>query len=94
MRPGAKLVIWEHNPFNPLTRLLVKLCPFDEDASLLPLSMVKRLFGINSYRYVHHEYVNIFPPKLQQLNLVKATEKKLFKVPIGAQYWVMFANDE
>ena len=24
MKPGARLVIWEHNPFNPFTRVLVK----------------------------------------------------------------------
>jgi SAM-dependent methyltransferase len=94
MKPGAKFVIWEHNPFNPLTRLLVKLCPFDEDARLLSLNMTKRLFGANSYRYIRHEYVNIFPPKLQQLALIKAAEKMLRKAPIGAQYWVMFANDD
>lgn len=94
MKPKAKLVIWEHNPFNPFTRIIVRLCPFDEDAKLLSLNMAKRLFGKNSYHYVQHEYVNVFPPKLQQINMVKAIEKKLIKVPIGAQYWVMFANDE
>src|SRR5438128_391512 len=33
---GGKLVIFEHNPINPLTRWVVSQCPFDEDAILLP----------------------------------------------------------
>jgi hypothetical protein len=94
MKPKTKLVIWEHNPFNLFTRIIVTLCPFDEDAKLLSLNMAKKLFGRNSYHYVQHEYVNVFPPKLQQVHLLNAIEKKLIKVPIGAQYWVMFENDE
>jgi 2-polyprenyl-3-methyl-5-hydroxy-6-metoxy-1,4-benzoquinol methylase len=31
----GKLVVFEHNPINPLTRWAVSQCPFDEDALLL-----------------------------------------------------------
>ena len=94
MKPSSKLVIWEHNPFNPFTRMLVKMCPFDGDARLLTLNTTKTLFGKNSFRYREHAYVNVFPPQWLRLDAVSAIEVKLSRLPIGAQYWVMFESDE
>lgn len=94
MKPIAQLVIWEHNPFNPLTRMLVKICPFDKDARLLKLSATKTLFETHSCRHVRHAYVNVVPPRWQKLKLLSALERKLTSYPIGAQYWVMFENHE
>ena len=94
MKPLSRLVIWEHNPFNPATRLLVKMCPFDGDARLLTLNTTKTLFGKNSFRYRRHAYVNLFPPRWLRLDAVSAIEVKLSKLPIGAQYWAMFERDE
>lgn len=90
MKPGARVVLWEHNPYNPLTRVLVKLCPFDEHASLLPLGMVIRLFSEHSYLCSAHEYVNIFPPRWHRFKSVSFIEGKLRGLPVGTQYWVMF----
>ncbi|MBI5578855.1 MAG: class I SAM-dependent methyltransferase [Deltaproteobacteria bacterium] len=94
MKPSSRLIIWEHNPFNPFTRMLVKMCPFDADARLLTLNATKTLFEKNSFRCREHAYVNIFPPRWLRLNAVSATEVRLSRLPIGAQYWVMFENDE
>lgn len=94
MKPASRLVIWEHNPFNPMTRLLVKMCPFDGDARLLTLNTTKTLFGKNSFRCHEHAYVNVFPPRWLRLDAVSAIEAKLSRLPIGAQYWVMFESDE
>jgi SAM-dependent methyltransferase len=94
MKPSSRLVIWEHNPFNPITRMLVKMCPFDDDARLLTLNATKNLFGKNAFRCLEHAYVNVFPPRWLRLNAAAATEVKLSGLPIGAQYWVMFERDE
>ena len=94
MKPASRLVIWEHNPFNPFTRLLIKLCPFDEDARLLTMKMTQTLFETNSYRGLQHEYVNVFPPKWTRWEVLGAIEQKLAHLPIGAQYWVMFERRE
>jgi SAM-dependent methyltransferase len=93
MGPASKLVIWEHNPLNPFTRLLVKMCPFDGDARLLTMRTTKTLFGENSFRCLEHGYVNVFPPRWLQLNAISAIEFKLSRLPIGAQYWVKFKSD-
>ena len=94
MKPASRLVIWEHNPFNPFTRLLIKLCPFDEDARLLTLKMTRTLFETNSFLGLQHEYVNVFPPQWTRCEVLGALEQKLVHLPIGAQYWVMFERRE
>jgi SAM-dependent methyltransferase len=94
MKAKARLAIWEHNPFNPITRLLVSICPFDKGARLLTFGMTKTLFEAHSYRHVQHAYVNLFPPRWQQIKLFSTIEKKLSRFPVGAQYWVMFESDE
>ncbi|HEX5680524.1 MAG TPA: class I SAM-dependent methyltransferase [Desulfobacterales bacterium] len=94
MNPSSRLVIWEHNPFNPITRLLVNACPFDDDARLLTLNTTKTLFGKSLFRYREHAYVNLFPPRWLRFDAVSAIEVKLSRLPIGAQYWVMFESDE
>src|SRR5688572_1460466 len=43
LRPGGRLYIFEHNPFNPVTRRVVNNCPFDEDAILLSSGLTRRL---------------------------------------------------
>jgi len=94
MKPASKLVIWEHNPFNPVTRLLVKMCPFDGDARLLTLNSTKALFGQNAFRFVQRAYVNLFPPGWLRLEGLSAIEKRLQGVPVGAQYWAMFERHD
>lgn len=87
--PGARLVIWEHNPFNPFARLIVRICPFDREARLVTLPAARRLFG-RRFRYRRHAYVNLFPPGLQRVAPLRRVEERLARVPVGAQYWVMF----
>jgi SAM-dependent methyltransferase len=94
MKPGSKLVIWEHNPLNPFTRLIVKACPFDKDARLLNCNAAKALFEAHSFRHVRHAYVNVFPPRWLQFKPLSVIENKLMSRPVGAQYWVMFEKHE
>src|SRR5438132_2233478 len=35
-RPGGLVVVFEHNPWNPLTRKVVRGCEFDQGVELLP----------------------------------------------------------
>lgn len=93
MKPASRLVIWEHNPFNPAARVLVKMCPFDEDARLLTLNTTQTLFRNNAFRTIQHAYVNLFPPRWLRCEVWAAIEKKLHGLPVGAQYWAMFERD-
>jgi len=90
MKSGSKLVIWEHNPLNPFTRLLVKTCPFDKDARLLTADATRNLFLKNSFRFLESAYINLLPPQWVKNDRLAAIEKKILSFPIGTQYWMMF----
>lgn len=94
MKFASRLVIWEHNPFNPVTRLLVRMCPFDGDARLLTLNRTNALFRKNAFRPIQHAYVNIFPPRWLRFNVWARIEEKLLGFPVGAQYWAMLERHE
>ena len=94
MKPGSRLVIWEHNPFNPVTRLLVRMCPFDGDARLLTLNATRTLLRRNGFRPLQHAYVNLFPPRWLRFAAWAAVENKLGGLPLGAQYWAMFERHD
>lgn len=94
MKPGARIVIWEHNPFNPFTRLLVRMCPFDDDAHLLTLATIQTVFRQKGFRALTHAYVNLFPPRWLRFAALAAFEQRLGDFPVGAQYWAMFERHE
>jgi SAM-dependent methyltransferase len=86
LKPAASLVIFEHNPFNPLTVRVVTECPFDDNAVLIPApSLRERIkaggFGAASIRY------RVFFPRF--LRLLRPLEQGLAWLPFGAQYFVV-----
>ena len=83
--PGGIVVIVEHNPFNPLTRLVVNRCPFDDDAILLPANKSRRLL-LNAGLYPIEQKYFMFLPFRH--TIVRAIEKSLVWLPLGAQYYV------
>jgi len=85
LAPGGKLVIFEHNPMNPLTRWAVSQCPFDGDAILLPSSESRGFFG-GRMRLMWLDYIVFFPRWLRWLRRI---EPALHWCPLGAQYTVV-----
>jgi 2-polyprenyl-3-methyl-5-hydroxy-6-metoxy-1,4-benzoquinol methylase len=79
---GGRLVIFEHNPINPLTRWAVSECPFDGDAVLLRASEAQRCFQ-GSLRSLWRDYIVFFP---RWLACFRAMEPILRGCPFGAQY--------
>ena len=84
LSPEGKLFIFEHNPWNPVTRRIVHDCAFDENADLVsPLAaadLLKRSgFMMRTLRFIH------FFPRL--LDFLTPLERYLRKMPLGAQYY-------
>ena len=79
---GGRIVIFEHNPLNPVTRRAVAICPFDENAELLYPWQVKRLLRGAGLRKVDLDYIVFFP---RPLAMVRALEPSLSWLPLGAQ---------
>jgi len=86
LAPGGKLVVFEHNPINPLTRWAVSQCVFDEDAILLPNGEARGYFQGGELRLVRLDYIVFFPRWLMWL---RSLEPFLQWCPLGAQYAVV-----
>ncbi len=85
LKPGGLLMVYEHNPFNPLTVHSVRTCPFDENAVLLTAQKLKlacEAVGLKLYR---RNYRVFFPAILARL---RPLEDRLRWLPLGAQYFV------
>ena len=83
---SGSLFIFEHNPYNPVTRHMVDTCPFDEDAELITLKNMKLL--INSSIKLHlfkASYCLFFP---QKFSFLRFLESYMSKLPLGGQYFV------
>lgn len=85
MHSPSELFIFEHNPYNLVTRHLVNTCPFDEDAVLLSLSDLNSLLLRAGFQVVLSKYSLFFPSRFAFLRKV---EGLLGKVPLGGQYFV------
>ena len=79
-------MMYEHNPYNPLTRHAVNTCSFDENAVLLKRTEVAKLFVKAGMEVVMQEYRVFFPAFL---NLLRPLEKLLTWLPFGGQYFVV-----
>ena len=85
LRPGGRLFLFEHNPWNPLTRHAVANCPFDENAVLIDPLTMRRRFEAAGFEGIRVSYGPFFPAFLAKLRPI---ERLLQWLPIGAQYWV------
>lgn len=83
---GGRLFVVEHNPLNPLTRWVVRHCPFDEDAILLPMREVRRAVAAAGCRVIRADFILFFP---KPLSFARPLESALTRLPLGAQYAVM-----
>ncbi len=82
-RPGGLVVIIEHNPWNPATRLAVARCPFDHDAVLLRSGTASSLLHKARLRHVGTRHFLFVP---SEASWAKALEAHLRRIPLGAQY--------
>jgi SAM-dependent methyltransferase len=89
LNPGGKLVIFEHNPWNPLTLYVVKTCPFDVDARLIRLGDFMKSAGPAGLKTIQKRYIVFFP---RFLNFLRSLEARLGFLPIGAQYMLVLTH--
>lgn len=84
-RPGGLFTVYEHNPFNPLTRVAVWRCPFDHDAVLLRPRRVIHLMRAAGFQIVLRKYLFFVPVDAAWARRV---DRLLGWLPLGAQYVV------
>jgi SAM-dependent methyltransferase len=85
VRPKGLAVVFEHNPYNPLTRKVVRDCPFDEGVVLLNRRTVAAFLMNADLQPVEARYVIFLP---FDRRFVAPIERKLGWLPAGAQHYV------
>jgi SAM-dependent methyltransferase len=88
VRPGGCVMVYEHNPWNPLTRRAVDTCPFDENAVLIPARVLRSRLVAAGFTRSAIRYRVFVPGALSRL---RAIERRLTWLPLGAQYYVCAA---
>lgn len=91
LKPGGLFAFWENNPWNPLTRLAMRLVPFDADAILVWPHQARRLLREQGFEVLGTDYVFFFPKLLAGL---RALEPRLSWLPLGGQYLVLCRRAE
>jgi SAM-dependent methyltransferase len=91
LKAGKNIVIFEHNPLNPLTRHVVKTCPFDREVELISLSRFIGLAHRSGLRILLKRYIVFFP---RLLSPFRRLEPFLGFLPLGAQYMLFLGSDE
>jgi SAM-dependent methyltransferase len=86
LAPGGILAAFEHNPLNPLTRLAVKECPFDQGVILLWPRELLNYFSDAGLLVHRCDYITFFP---RWLACFRPLEPRLSWCPFGAQYVVL-----
>lgn len=84
-KPGGWLVNFEHNPLNPITRLVVKRCALDKDVKLVWPHRMISLYRRAGLTQIHTRFILFFP---NVLPAVRSLEPHLFWFPIGGQFYV------
>ena len=82
-RRGGLVVVIEHNPWNPLTRLAVARCPFDADAEIFGARAACAMLRQASLERVKRRHFLFFPTAA---DYAARLEKGLGVIPLGAQY--------
>ena len=83
LSPAGRLVVFEHNPVNPVTQWVVRQCPFDKGAVLLPLRETRSYLICAGLRVVRQDYILFFP---RCMSWFFRLERFLTRCPLGAQY--------
>jgi ubiquinone/menaquinone biosynthesis C-methylase UbiE len=86
IKPGGIMVVFEHNPLNPLTRRAVNHCEFDRDAVLLGSGKLKSLFDTADVKISESGYIIFFPFKSK---FFRSVENVLGWLPFGAQHFIV-----
>jgi hypothetical protein len=84
-KPAGLAVVFEQNPYNPLTRLAVARCAFDEGVVLATRRRIRRLLEGAGGAIVASRYVLFFPI---DRDVARSVEARLGWLPLGAQHYV------
>lgn len=84
LTPGGLCCVIEHNPWNPVTRAIVRRCPIDVDADLLTPRIAHALLHAADFASLTTDYFLFLPEQLfWRWSLL---ETAFAAIPLGGQY--------
>ena len=89
LNPKGFIIVFEHNPYNPVTRHIFNNCEFDKDANMLYRLELYQLGVISDLKIIDSAYTLFFP---KQIRWLRWLEPYLSMLPLGAQYFVRFMH--
>jgi SAM-dependent methyltransferase len=90
LRAGGFLALFENNPWNPGTRMVMSRIPFDRDARTLSPPEAKRLLRSAGFTRPPVQWSLFYFPR--PLAFLRFSETALGYLPLGAQYCVLAAK--
>jgi len=79
------IFIFEHNPYNPITKHIFNTSDIDRGAVMLKPSYCKKLFEDANFVNINRKYTLFF---LWRNSFFESVERLLYWLPLGAQYYV------
>jgi ubiquinone/menaquinone biosynthesis C-methylase UbiE len=86
VKPGGIALVFEHNPYNLLTRYVVSSCEFDDDAVLLTGGTAKRVLTEAGFTDVAIHHILTIPAANRVLQQV---DRLFSRLPFGVQYYAL-----
>lgn len=86
LNPGAYLALFENNPWNPGTRMVMSRIPFDRDAITMSFLETRNRVKAAGFQLSGTRFLFYMPNALAALRFI---EPLFVKVPLGAQYYVL-----
>jgi SAM-dependent methyltransferase len=87
IRPGGWFALFENNPYNPGTRMVMRRIPFDRGAWPLRPREAERLLQGGGFPFLcPSRFLFYFP---RSLAFLRPIEPFLARIPLGAQYYIL-----
>jgi SAM-dependent methyltransferase len=87
LKPGGHFALFENNPWNPGTRMVMARIPFDRDAIPLPPPETARLLREAGFEIARSlRFLFYFP---RPVAFLRFAEPWLVSLPLGAQYYAL-----
>lgn len=86
VKPGGLFVMWENNPLNIGTQIIMNRIPFDKDAEKILPWTGRHLLSRHGFRVEGISYLFVFP---RVMKVFRFMEPALSLIPLGAQYQII-----
>lgn len=87
LKKGGLFALFENNPYNPGTQIIMSRIPFDRDAIKITPAACREMVRKGGFQTLRSTRFLFYFPRL--LSPLRVLEKYLTGLPLGAQYYVL-----